>query len=137
MTEAAFMEVRKARAGRKPLGAHLLQIYPTPLPALRASTRNKYFVMYPYTSRYRLGPILAYDSGFPRRTLLGSLVNKDRRMGQSLSHEQDICPHYCMRLRPYTEAGSSLRDALIMPDKPVALADFCSGLSMLVLTYLS
>src|SRR5215207_3375972 len=58
-------------------------------------------------------------------------------MGQSLSHEQDICPHYCMRLRPYTEAGSSLRDALIMPDKPVALADFGSGSSMLVLTHLS
>src|SRR5215213_9912940 len=40
-------------------------------------------------------------------------------------------------LRPYTEAGSSLRDALIMPDKPVALADFCSGPSVLVLTNLS
>src|SRR5215203_1037501 len=40
-------------------------------------------------------------------------------------------------LRPYTEAGSSLRDALIMPDKPVALADFGSGSPMLVLTHLS
>ena len=40
-------------------------------------------------------------------------------------------------LRPYTEAGSSLRDALIMPDKPVALTDFGSGPPMLVLTYLS
>src|SRR5215203_6116333 len=40
-------------------------------------------------------------------------------------------------LRPYTEAGSSPRDALIMPDKPVALADFGSGPPMLVLTYLS
>ena len=26
MTEAAFMEIREARAGRKPLGAHLLHI---------------------------------------------------------------------------------------------------------------
>src|SRR5215218_10122319 len=40
-------------------------------------------------------------------------------------------------LRPYTEAGSGLRDALIMPDKPVALTDFGSGPPMLVLTYLS
>src|ERR687890_324260 len=40
-------------------------------------------------------------------------------------------------LRPYTEAGASLRDALIMPDKPIVLADFCSGPPMLVLTYLS
>jgi len=92
--------------------------------------------MHPYTPRYRT-VMRAYESGFPRKTLLGSLVNKDRRMGQSLSHEQDICPHHCMRLRPYTEAGSSLKDTLIMPDKPVALADFCSGPPMLVLTYLS
>src|ERR687890_1990243 len=40
-------------------------------------------------------------------------------------------------LRPYTEAGASLRDALIMPDKPVTLTDFGSGPPMLVLTYLS
>src|ERR671910_770429 len=42
-----------------------------------------------------------------------------------------------MRLRPNTEAGSSLRDALIMPDKPVALAEFGSRPSMLLLTHLS
>src|SRR5215210_6074220 len=56
-------------------GAPSAHIYPTPLTALRASTRNKYLIMHPYTPRYRT-VMRAYESGVPRRTLLGIPVPK-------------------------------------------------------------